>query len=233
MVIDDSSIAREALSSVLRRAGFEVYVRDTPLGATATIARLGIDVVVLDINMPVMSGPRFARLIRSNPRLRDLRIVLVTGEAVDNPARIARELDASALVVKKDIDARLVHEVKQALGERSGMHEDPVEDGCFRLRSDGITILLQEGQLAIGRGEASLVVDDPAVSRVHAWVKLDAGEVSLIDAGSRNGTIVNGVEVRAEVPLAVGDVIEIGGESLVLQRCASSRSKCETEPPPA
>jgi DNA-binding NtrC family response regulator len=62
----------------------------------------------------------------------------------------------------------------------------------------------------IGRGEGNLVqLSDLAVSRNHCELKVDGKQVMLVDASSRNRTVVNGKPVT-EHPLAEGDEITIG-----------------------
>jgi pSer/pThr/pTyr-binding forkhead associated (FHA) protein len=66
----------------------------------------------------------------------------------------------------------------------------------------------------IGRGaDNDVVVDDPAVSRVHARVEREAGVYRLVDLGSTNGTTVDGVELRPwqPHPLTHGSTIDLAG----------------------
>jgi pSer/pThr/pTyr-binding forkhead associated (FHA) protein len=68
-----------------------------------------------------------------------------------------------------------------------------------------------EKGLIIGRDptQCDIVILDPNVSRVHAWVTMKKGEVVLIDRGSTNGTYVNQVKVE-NAALKSGDIIQLG-----------------------
>jgi len=68
-----------------------------------------------------------------------------------------------------------------------------------------------EKGLIVGRdpGQCDIVISDPNVSRVHAWVTVKKGEVVVIDRGSTNGTYVNNVKVE-DAKLKSGDVIQLG-----------------------
>lgn len=68
-----------------------------------------------------------------------------------------------------------------------------------------------EKGLIIGRDPAQcdIVILDPNVSRVHAWVTVKKGEVVIIDRGSTNGTYVNQVKVE-NANLKSGDIIQLG-----------------------
>jgi eukaryotic-like serine/threonine-protein kinase len=71
--------------------------------------------------------------------------------------------------------------------------------------------------LVVGRGEdCDLRLNDPSVSRVHARITLLDGRVYLEDAGSRWGTLVNGVPTESR-ELTPGDRVEIGDTQLQLE----------------
>jgi pSer/pThr/pTyr-binding forkhead associated (FHA) protein len=55
-----------------------------------------------------------------------------------------------------------------------------------------------------------IILDDPAVSRVHAEISLEHGTYYLNDLGSANGTTLNGVR-QQRAPLRTDDVVAIGG----------------------
>lgn len=78
------------------------------------------------------------------------------------------------------------------------------------------------GAVTFGRGAScELVLDHPSVSRTHARIHgaAEAGEVSIEDLGSRNGTLVRGVPIapHVRVRLRPGDVIECGDALLFLR----------------
>jgi zinc D-Ala-D-Ala carboxypeptidase len=79
----------------------------------------------------------------------------------------------------------------------------------------GERLLIHPGRLTIGRDTGSdFCLNDATVSRLHSVVARDSGAVSIEDAGSANGTIVNGVRVDERV-LSNGDVIQIGASQMV------------------
>jgi transcriptional regulator with GAF, ATPase, and Fis domain len=73
------------------------------------------------------------------------------------------------------------------------------------------------GAIEIGADSAcDLPLTDPTVSRRHARVTLDEGEIALTDQESRNGTFVGEARVR-EAKLSVGAVFRVGKSSIVVQ----------------
>ncbi len=98
LVIDDSEIARVSMAQVLQNAGFRVCTLPSPIGATRTILRNQVGVVVADVLMPGMRGDRFAALFRSNPRFKNVGVVLVSG---------AEDLELNGLALEVQADATL------------------------------------------------------------------------------------------------------------------------------
>jgi pSer/pThr/pTyr-binding forkhead associated (FHA) protein len=74
--------------------------------------------------------------------------------------------------------------------------------------------MLGEEPLSIGRlPECDVVLADKNVSRRHAEVRRQDGNIIVVDLGSTNGTRVNGAGVK-ERALADGDVITVGASKL-------------------
>ena len=83
--------------------------------------------------------------------------------------------------------------------------------------SDGRTYPLSIGSTVIGRGDqANLRLPDVGISRRHARLDFDGGQVVLTDLGSTNGTMVNGQRVSA-VALNPGDMIQLGTTTLTFR----------------
>jgi hypothetical protein len=73
----------------------------------------------------------------------------------------------------------------------------------------GRVVALHAGD-AIGRGDCEIVAPDPEVSRRHAELHDHPGGLAIADAGSLNGTFVNGVRIAGRTPLGHGDVVRAG-----------------------
>jgi hypothetical protein len=70
----------------------------------------------------------------------------------------------------------------------------------------------------LGRGtDCDLRLVDPGVSRHHAEIRVEDGDVVLVDLGSTNGTFVNGQPVR-RIALADGTRVTLGRTTLVFRR---------------
>lgn len=82
----------------------------------------------------------------------------------------------------------------------------------------GVSIPLV-GPVVIGRSpDADLIIADDFVSSTHARITPTGDGHVLEDLGSTNGTLVNGQPATRALPLAAGDVIELGQNRLEVVR---------------
>ena len=115
LVIDDNEIALAAIRRLLEKAGITVECLPTAIGATQTILRHSIRVVVADLNMPAVTGSSLVTMLRKNPRLRDVAVVLISGEPPEALAQIANQVGAAGSVSKQDMHLVLVPMVQRLL----------------------------------------------------------------------------------------------------------------------
>ncbi len=74
-----------------------------------------------------------------------------------------------------------------------------------------------ESEITIGRDEAqahACISTDRYVSRRHARLKAESGELLLMDLGSRNGIRLGGRPVGESAPLAPGETFVVGRTEL-------------------
>jgi two-component system, chemotaxis family, chemotaxis protein CheY len=96
MVVDDSRTMRTILSRVLAEAGFEVHQEANGRDALDYLQRGGasLRLILVDWNMPEMTGLEFVRAVRSRPEFLPVRILMVTTET--EIEQMARALAAGA-----------------------------------------------------------------------------------------------------------------------------------------
>lgn len=89
----------------------------------------------------------------------------------------------------------------------------PVETPILVVRGgdrEGDFFFVGKNEFSIGRLDScDLVLDDITVSRKHCVIASDRGRFRVLDAGSLNGTYVNGLRVE-EGDLAQGDELQVG-----------------------
>jgi CheY-like chemotaxis protein len=115
LVVDDSDVARASICTALRAAGLDVTDLPSAIGATRVIQRLDITMVVVDVNMPGLSGGSFIEVLRMHPRFRELIILVVSGEEASELERVRVRCGADAALPKREIREGLVPLVRRLL----------------------------------------------------------------------------------------------------------------------
>lgn len=96
LVVDDSAVAREVLTTILRRDGFDVSTAPTAEVAMTRIAHTRPDVVVLDLQLPGRSGLEFLELqMKRDP----IPVVVCSGIAQTGTSAAMRALELGAIDV--------------------------------------------------------------------------------------------------------------------------------------
>jgi two-component system chemotaxis response regulator CheY len=101
LVVDDSLALRRSVMYALQRLG-EVVCIEAGDGAEA-IKKLSsgpFDIVLTDINMPLLDGLKLISHIRGEPEISKLPIVVITTESADADRERALKLGADAYLVK-------------------------------------------------------------------------------------------------------------------------------------
>jgi len=90
--------------------------------------------------------------------------------------------------------------------------------GFYLLAQDGKRVDLKEKQLFGREATCDVVLSQGQPSRRHAEIVINAGQVSLVDLGSTNGSYVNDRQIAPNIPVAInaGDTIRMDANSFTL-----------------
>lgn len=97
LIVDDSSVMRKIVERALRQAGLDLgEVLEASNGAEALVAveKGGMDMVLSDINMPVMDGLEFLKNLRDVACAKGLPVVMISTEGSE--ARVVEALSLGA-----------------------------------------------------------------------------------------------------------------------------------------
>lgn len=95
----------------------------------------------------------------------------------------------------------------------------------------GQELALKRAIISIGREEDNEVwLDDDTISRYHAELAWDRGQVYLTDNESLNGVLLNGQRIRTSVQLQPGDELEIGGHRFILKHAQAQIQEDLSDP---
>ncbi len=87
LIVDDSAVMRKIVERSLRQAGLDlVEVKEAGNGAEAlaVLAKTAVDLILCDINMPVMDGLEFVRRLKDVANAKDVPVVMITTEGSES-----------------------------------------------------------------------------------------------------------------------------------------------------
>jgi two-component system, sensor histidine kinase and response regulator len=82
LLAEDNILNQEVATAILRSAGMTVDIANNGKEAVAAVANKLYDIVLMDIQMPLMGGYEATKLIRTNARYKDLPIIAMTANAM-------------------------------------------------------------------------------------------------------------------------------------------------------
>jgi CheY-like chemotaxis protein len=78
LVVDDERLIRDVLGELLRDAGYEVANAENGSVALAVLETRLVDVILLDLMMPVMDGLAFRARLLDNPGLANIPVIVLS-----------------------------------------------------------------------------------------------------------------------------------------------------------
>ena len=116
LVVDDSPAMRKQLSYALQRVvGMDASEAGDGAEAWRKLATGSFDIIITDINMPLMDGLKLVSLVRSGGVHQRIPIVVITTEGAEADRRRAMTLGASAYLVKPVQAQQVVETVRTLL----------------------------------------------------------------------------------------------------------------------
>lgn len=115
LVVDDSITTRSLEKSILENAGYKTSVAVDGKQAWDMLQEQEFDLVVTDIEMPVMNGFELTGLIKQSERLKRLPVIIVTSLAKEEDRRRGIDVGAEAYIVKGQFETRILLDVVEQL----------------------------------------------------------------------------------------------------------------------
>ena len=136
LVVDDSSVMRSMISKTIQLSGVnlnEIHQAANGQEGLEGLDQHWIDLVIADINMPVMNGEEMIDRILAHPEHKKLPIIVISTEG--SQTRIERLQQKGAVFIQKPFSPEKVRDVlKQLLGEEvfngSGSSENTFYSGA-------------------------------------------------------------------------------------------------------
>lgn len=100
LIVDDDATHLQSTKGILEAEGYDVMTHDQPFGSTNMILQYRPDLVLLDVNMPGLSGEKLAEVYRANAKMRNARVMLYSSNDEDALRAAARRLQLDGYICK-------------------------------------------------------------------------------------------------------------------------------------
>ena len=116
LIVEDSPMMRQLLVFALARVkNLKVTEADDGVDALRKLATAKFDIIITDINMPIMDGLKLVKRIRSDAQHKDTPIVIITTEGSQEDRQRALQLGANAYITKPIQAPQVIAKVKELL----------------------------------------------------------------------------------------------------------------------
>jgi two-component system, chemotaxis family, chemotaxis protein CheY len=116
LVVEDSPTMRQLIVFALRRLKtLQVTEADDGVDALKKLQGNQFDILITDINMPVMDGLKLVSMVRKDDSHKDIPIVIITTEGAQEDRQRALSLGANAYITKPIQAPQVIDTVKELL----------------------------------------------------------------------------------------------------------------------
>ena len=117
LVVEDSPMMRQLLVFALSRVKqLRITEADDGVDGLRKLAGGKFDIILTDINMPIMDGLKLVKRVRTDPVHKDVPIVIITTESAEEDRQRALSLGANAYITKPIQAPQVIAKVKELLG---------------------------------------------------------------------------------------------------------------------
>lgn len=210
LIVDDDKSIRMLLSHILSKAGYSLEQAENGKEAVKLLEASAIDLIILDIEMPVMDGMRTLGTLRGNPKTKDVPVIMLTGQATPEHVKKSIALGAKSFIVKQSLKPEIVVErIRQALegpsdaeGGSAASGSDASFKGPEEPRID--QALWKEKMESIGRvskEQTESILEATELSMIFPSIKEEIEESA--DGDISDSDLVNTVEQEPAIALNV------------------------------
>jgi len=115
MIVDDSVSMRQMVGYTLRQGGYEVIEAQHGQDALGKLQTAVVDLIITDLNMPVMDGITFIQNVRKQSAMKSKPILMLTTEGLASKKEEGKAAGASGWLVKPFDPEKLLQTVARVL----------------------------------------------------------------------------------------------------------------------
>ena len=115
LVVDDCNVTRKLISFMVRGKGYRTQNASNGVEGLEKLGTTDVDLIITDLNMPLMDGLEFSKNVRQMEAYRHIPIIMLTTEAGEEDRRKGEEAGISAYLVKPVKAETLIAEIERLI----------------------------------------------------------------------------------------------------------------------
>jgi phosphate regulon transcriptional regulator PhoB len=160
LVVDDEPDIVELVSYNLQKEGFVVSSAGDGDEALAAIRGEKFDFVILDLMLPGMSGMEICRVLRNDPKTKDLPVIMLTAKGEEVDKILGLEVGADDYLTKPFSPRELIARIRAVIRRTSGKKEDEkvIRIGDLTINKETYTVTKRDIPLSLSSTEFRLLL---------------------------------------------------------------------------
>lgn len=119
LIVDDEEVIRKLLKVQLNKWGYEVVETEDGVQATSKLESENFDLIISDIMMPNKDGWQLLKEVKSNPKTKNIPVLMLTAKDKDEDMFKGYELGATYYLPKPFTKAQLLYGIQLIFEENS------------------------------------------------------------------------------------------------------------------
>lgn len=115
LIVDDSISMRQMVGFTLKQGGFDVVEAEHGQDALDKLQGAAVDLIITDLNMPVMDGITLIQNVRKQPALKTKPILMLTTEGLASKKEQGKAAGATGWIVKPFDPEKLLQTIAKVL----------------------------------------------------------------------------------------------------------------------
>jgi len=135
LIVDDSKSLRSVIKKIITISGFHIdqcYEAENGKQALEILSKEWVDIILSDLNMPVMGGLEMLAAMKADSQLREIPVIIISTEGSDEKRKSVLEMGAKQFI-KKPFSPEYVRKV---LYEVIDMEDERAHEGNERDNDD-------------------------------------------------------------------------------------------------
>lgn len=160
LVVDDEPDIVELVAYNLQKEGFIVSSASDGEAALAKIREEKFDFIVLDLMLPGMPGMEICRVLRNDPKTRNLPVIMLTAKGEEVDKILGLEVGADDYLTKPFSPRELLARIRAVMRRTSGKKEDEkvIRIGDLTINKETYTVTKRDLTLSLSSTEFRLLL---------------------------------------------------------------------------